>query len=348
VDDNIEGTIWKELSGLEEALEYHKLEEQFASDQKKQELKQKKTPLNDKTFTILDPKKAYNISILLGHLKASPKRIKEAVMSCDTELLSIEHLQQMEKYAPSKKECLEYSTYYVDDPSPLNLADKFSCEMSTIPYYRERLQAMIFEAHFKEKVKEIKTDLYAIIDGCQELKNSQKLKKILELVLNIGNYMSSAFAKGFRIQFLQQLKDFKTVDRKATLLHFLVETIEAKYLHVSDFHLELKTVKIAARVSGETLELEVAELQDGLKELKKTLQTIESAQHEDDQFITYITPFVHKADLDMNSLINLYSQMKTEFTQTTKFFGESVKDIQVDDFFCIFATFIVDFEVEQS
>jgi hypothetical protein len=61
VDDNIEGTIWKELSGLEEALEYHKLEEQFASDQKKQELKQKKTPLNDKTFTILDPKKAYNI-----------------------------------------------------------------------------------------------------------------------------------------------------------------------------------------------------------------------------------------------------------------------------------------------
>jgi hypothetical protein len=31
------------LSGLEEALEYHKLEEQFASDQKKQELKQKKS-----------------------------------------------------------------------------------------------------------------------------------------------------------------------------------------------------------------------------------------------------------------------------------------------------------------
>jgi hypothetical protein len=55
------------------------------------------------------------------------------------------------------------------------------------------------------------------------------------------------------------------------------------------------------------LELEVAELQDGLKvryitsfviiiyvfqELKKTLQTIESAQHEDDQFITYITASV--------------------------------------------------------
>jgi uncharacterized protein YpmB len=50
-------------------------------------------------------------AILLGHLKASPKRIKEAVMSCDTELLSIEHLQQMEKYAPSKKEVYNIHSY---------------------------------------------------------------------------------------------------------------------------------------------------------------------------------------------------------------------------------------------
>lgn len=37
--------------------------------------------------------------------------------------------------------------------------------------------------------------------------------------------------------------------------------------------------------------------------------------------------------------------MKTEFTKTAKFFSEDPTKIQVDNFFCTFAVFIVDFEV---
>lgn len=49
---------------------------------------------------------------------------------------------------------LEYAQF-IDDPSVLSLPDQFSCEMSTIPGYRERLRAMIFQIRFHEKVTEI-------------------------------------------------------------------------------------------------------------------------------------------------------------------------------------------------
>ena len=72
-------------------------------------------------------------------------------------------------------------------------------QMSTIPQYRDRLQAMIFKLHFFEKLQEIQPvsikastsnwsnlfyqDLYAIIDASQQLRNSKKLKKILEVTI---------------------------------------------------------------------------------------------------------------------------------------------------------------------
>lgn len=48
-----------------------------------------------------------SIAILLGHLRVSYDDVKKAILSCDTQLLSIERLQQMEKYAPDKKEVIK-------------------------------------------------------------------------------------------------------------------------------------------------------------------------------------------------------------------------------------------------
>lgn len=44
------------------------------------------------------------LAILLGHLKMSSSKIKEAVLNCDTDTLSEQRLRQMETFAPDKKE----------------------------------------------------------------------------------------------------------------------------------------------------------------------------------------------------------------------------------------------------
>lgn len=102
-------------------------------------------------------------------------KIKEAVLSCDENMLSEQHLRQMESFAPDDKEvstkfitmetyysrvhlfhqCLGFARHY-GNPAVLSIPDQFSCEMSAIPCYRERLRAMIFKLHFRDKVEEIK------------------------------------------------------------------------------------------------------------------------------------------------------------------------------------------------
>ena len=85
----------------------------------------------DKKNSVLDTRKSYNIcewhcsplilqsimytcihniiAILLAHLKLPPSQIKKALLAMDTSVLSEQHLQQMETFAPDKKEvCIDY------------------------------------------------------------------------------------------------------------------------------------------------------------------------------------------------------------------------------------------------
>lgn len=54
---------------------------------------------SNKTINVL-----CNTAILLAHLKLPPSQIKQAVLAMDTSVLSEQHLQQMETFAPDKKE----------------------------------------------------------------------------------------------------------------------------------------------------------------------------------------------------------------------------------------------------
>ena len=46
------------------------------------------------------------VAILIGHLKMNSESVKEAVLSCDTRVLSESRLSQMEAFAPDKREVI--------------------------------------------------------------------------------------------------------------------------------------------------------------------------------------------------------------------------------------------------
>lgn len=48
---------------------------------------------------------------------------------------------------------------------------------------------------------------------------------------------------------------------------------------------------------------------------------------------------------ELSELVKLYTTMKRHFERATRFFGEDPAHTQVDEFFSVIATFIVDFEV---
>ena len=72
----------------------------------------------------------------------------------------------------------------------------------------------------------------AVHKGSQQIVRSKKLKKLLEIVLALGNYMNRGQrgnAKGFLISSLNNMVDTKSsLNRHVTLLHYLVEVLEKR------------------------------------------------------------------------------------------------------------------------
>ncbi|KAK3090633.1 hypothetical protein FSP39_013290 [Pinctada imbricata] len=261
-------TIWEQLGDedLDDVVKYLELEQHFCTQVNRAKISDKKTEVY-----ILDPKKAYNLSILLGHLRLSVDQMKEALYLMDEEVLTPDVLKQLLAFAPSSIEMDKFESFN-GDAEDFSKPDKFVFEMSRIPGYEQRLKAMLFKENFNEKVNEMKENLQNIRKASKELRNSKKLAKLLELILAMGNYMNKGNqrvgeAAGFKITFLNQLDITKTKDNKSTFLNVLADAVYNKFPSVLTVGEELPTVMIAGKVSDVMLNQE-------LQDLRKVLQVI--------------------------------------------------------------------------
>ena len=91
----------------------------------------------------------------------------------------------------------------------------------------------------------------AVLEASKEVARSKKLKKLLEVILALGNYMNRGQrgnAVGFRISSLNRLTDTKSTSKNTTLLHYLVDVLESKFKDVLKLVEDLPHVKVASKV----------------------------------------------------------------------------------------------------
>lgn len=102
---------------------------------------------------------------------------------------------------------------------------------------------MIFRNYFTSQ------QIHAIISGSNSVKNSKKLKSVLEIILAFGNYLNSSRrgpAYGFKLQSLDTLLDTKSSDKRMCLLHYIAATIRQKFPELLSFDSELSYIEKAA------------------------------------------------------------------------------------------------------
>nr|CAD7570754.1 unnamed protein product [Timema californicum] len=212
-----------------------------------------------KELKILDGKSAQNISILLGGLlkQYTYEDIKRSILRCDESVLTSSILQLLLSYLPSDdqlKKFQEIKPQY----NELTGAEQFSVTISDIKRLQPRLKSLSFKMQFNETINEVKPAVVAAIAACEEIKESKKFAKILELVLLVGNYMNTgsrnAQAFGFEISFLPKLANTKDSENKMTLLNYLASTIESKFPDLISFDEELGHVDSACKISVENIQ----------------------------------------------------------------------------------------------
>ncbi|XP_053240689.1 protein diaphanous homolog 3 isoform X2 [Podarcis raffonei] len=288
-----------------------------------------------KELKILDPKTAQNLSIFLGYFRVPYEEIKMMILEIDEAQLSESMLQNLIKHLPEEKQLNELSKMKSEYEN-LSEPEQFCIVMSGVKRLKPRLSAILFKLQFEEQVNNIKPDIMAVSAACEEIKKSRSFSKLLELVLLMGNYMNAgsrnAQTFGFNLCSLCKLKDTKSVDQKITLLHFLVELCEEKYPEVLSFVEDLQSLDKASRVSAESLEKSLKQMERQLIQLEKDLETFPLSEDIHDKFVTKMSTFVIQAREQFQKLSRMHNSMETLYRNVMEFYAVDWKKVSVEEF----------------
>ncbi|KAG9474384.1 hypothetical protein GDO78_004599 [Eleutherodactylus coqui] len=286
--------------------------------------------------SLIESNRAKNLAITLKKGGLTPEAITAAIQSYDMEALNVDFLELLSRFLPTDWDRQQISRYLKEEKplDQLGAEDRFMVHLCAIPRLSERVNTMIFISSFPETTARLTPQLNALIAASISVKTSEKLKGILELVLAFGNFMNSSkrgAAYGFRLQSLDVLLDTKSTDRKQTLLHYLVRTIQDKYSHLADYQSELHFLEKAATVSLDAILSDVRSLQNGMEHAQKEFM-------KQDDSIT-LKEFL-KSSMDVVTRLAADAKTAQEAYETlVSYFGENGKTTAPSAFFPIFLRF---------
>ncbi|XP_063123151.1 disheveled-associated activator of morphogenesis 2 isoform X3 [Rattus norvegicus] len=260
-----------------------------------------------KELSVIDGRRAQNCIILLSKLKLSNEEIRRAILRMDEqEDLAKDMLEQLLKFIPEKSD-VDLLEEHKHEIERMARADRFLYEMSRIDHYQQRLQALFFKKKFQERLAEAKPKVEAILLASQELTLSKRLKKMLEVVLAIGNFMNKGQrggAYGFRVASLNKIADTKSsIDRNISLLHYLIMILEKHFPDILNMPSELLHLSKAAKVNLAELEKEVGALRRGLRAVEVELEyQRQQARDPNDKFVPVMSDFITVSSFSFSEL----------------------------------------------
>ncbi|EAA13883.3 AGAP009643-PA [Anopheles gambiae str. PEST] len=293
---------------------------------------------------VLDAKAAQNLSILLGgslkHL--SHEQIRTCLLRCDTSVLSPSVLQQLIQYLPPPDQLKRLQEIRARGED-LAGAERFAATIGDIKRLGARLQSLSFKIDLPDMVQDVKPDIVAGTAACEEVKTSKKFAKVLELILLLGNYMNSGSKKdpayGFEMSFLPKLSSTKDHENKQTLLHYLAEVIESKFPEALTFYEDLSHVDKASRVSLDTIQKTMRQMNNALKNLESDLNNNKVPQSEDDRFLDVMGQFAVECRAQVEVLGRMLAQMESLFGSLSEYYCFDPAKYTMEEFFTDIKTF---------
>ncbi|KAJ3013426.1 hypothetical protein HKX48_005760 [Thoreauomyces humboldtii] len=312
----------------------------------------KKEPEVKKLTTLIDPRRAQNIAIMLGGLRLGYPDICRAIVTMDDSVLSTERLHALKLWAPTSEEC-DLVRSYEGDVEELGNAERYIREVMNVPRLSHRLEHMLFRKRFEEEVEEVVPDMETVLLACDQVRTSKRLRELLKQVLILGNYLNGTSfrgnAYGFKLEALLNLKDTRanrgTNNNKSlpTLLHYLVARLDQSQPELVDFLREMPRAELAARICIPALLASVKDLRRGVDGVTAELAEMRKLDHvaPDDAFVSTMEAFVSRASVRIAGLEYQAAVADRNVTDLVTFFGDDPADRAdaPEEFFALFAGF---------
>ena len=328
-------------------IDYTAVESQFAQVEAKKpepgaaEPKKKEGPI-----VVLDPKTSQNLGIFINGFRALKyAQVAKALQNLDDSVVSGQQVATLGTVWPTPEDIGQVTEYVSGggDPTKLAAAEQFVLEVNAVPALQQRLKAFRFKADYETKKSEIKPDIASVHSACKQVRASEKLRAILEIVLHLGNFLNSGGNKGqawgYKLRDLQKLMEAKTTDNKSTLMNVLVELLQKEQPALLEVGKELESIEAAQRVNLQQLQSELAKLTKELEAVKNSASTVPSAG-EDDQYHSKVNAFTATMTEEVTKMNADLAEMAAAYESVVTFFVEDPKTMGPDEFFALFTTFI--------
>lgn len=237
---------------------------------------------------VISAKRGMNGGISLARIKIPFEAIAEAINSLKEGTISTEQLSMMKEFLPEKDEAAALQDYLrKNDNSKEELCEceKFMCAMLEVNSPAKKIDALVFKSNFVHRRNDIIDTAKHVETACDDVRMSIRLKKLLAIILKVGNQLNhgGGEAHAFTINSLLKLNQSKAFDRKTTILHYLVMLVKRNDESLLHFKEDISSVVKAAPVAYELMVVEeLAKLKNELHAVKKVaLKEAERATKED-------------------------------------------------------------------
>ncbi|CAN0208072.1 unnamed protein product, partial [Ectocarpus fasciculatus] len=99
-------------------------------------------------------------------------------------------------------------------------------EMIKVPKREMRLKGMLFKQLLQARQDDMRSMAGLINSACLDVRLSRRLKKLLGIILKLGNQLNevprTGQTTGFTLDSLLKLNTAKAFDKKTSILHYLV------------------------------------------------------------------------------------------------------------------------------
>ncbi|KAF7724667.1 Diaphanous [Apophysomyces ossiformis] len=313
------------------------------------------------TITFLSKEKRRDIHIgILPRIKRykSFQQVRASLLRFDRDLCNETFLHNLVAALPRQGKDLEAMRQYMNKSSKSDLTafdvpEQFLLTMMSVYRYQERLHFMLFRVQFWERYDSLKTNMSTIIEVSNALIKSVSFRSLLHLLLLIGNYMNaSSFqggAYGIRIGSLNRIADVKASKQPSlTFMQVIVSIVRRHFPHLLMFLDDLQGAGKAAHIMASIGDIvqQYTEIRENMKKLDNELEMKWRSVklEEGDLFLQIMEEYQAAATTKYKEIESLYIQMNEAWRSCMIFYAEDPKTKNAEEFFNIFAEFMVNWK----
>lgn len=254
------------------------------ADKKKVASEKPKESKQKKSVQVIDAKRGMNGGIILARIKTEFSVLADMVNEMDCGKLDDTQLKALREFLPTKDEKFAIDGYIKGasksektKEAAINVfcvCEKYMLAMMKVDMADERFEAMLFKYQFDNKLKELMQGVTTLINSCEEVQKSVRLRKLMAMILMLGNRINTGgegnMAHGFTLDALLKLDEAKAFDKKTSVLQYLVKLVKANEPDLLNVHEEMPSIGPAENVIVDGLVSELNELHSQLNSVKGT------------------------------------------------------------------------------